>query len=176
MGIILNSRSQLAGKPKAAIRDITQTALCAAIMFALQVALSVLPNIEIVSLLVILYTLVLRRKAIYVIYIFAMLEGLYYGFGLWWVSYLYVWTILALITHLCRNSESPLLWAVISGAFGLFFGALVAIVYLFVGGPKMAVSFWIGGITFDLIHCAANFAVCLVLFNPLKKALEWARR
>ena len=68
-----------------------------------------------------------------------------------------------------RKSDSALFWAVIAGAHGLFFGAMTAIPYLFIGGLEAAVSYWISGIPFDLLHCAGNFVVTLILLNPLLK-------
>ena len=86
----------------------------AALLFAGQVALAAIPNVEIVSLLVILYTLALGRKVFLVIYTFVLLEGVFYGFGLWWINYLYVWAALALASlgGLC------LLWATRPGGRG----------------------------------------------------------
>lgn len=68
-----------------------------------------------------------------------------------------------------RKNDSALFWAVIAGAHGLFFGAMTAIPYLFIGGWEAAVSYWISGIPFDLLHCAGNFVVTLILLNPLLK-------
>ena len=77
-------------------KDLAVVSLLGAAMFVVQVALAALPNVELVSLLVIVGTLAFRRRAVYAIYVFAILEGLVYGFGVWWVMYLYVWTILLL--------------------------------------------------------------------------------
>jgi energy-coupling factor transport system substrate-specific component len=163
----------LTGKLKLAVRDITVLALCAALLFAQQVALAALPNIELVSLLVMLFTLTFRLKVLYIIYAFALLQGLYWGFDLWWwPSYLYVWTILAGLTWLFRANKAPLMWAVLSGFFGLFFGLFFAIPRIFIGGWAAALAYWIAGIPFDLIHCAGNFVLCLVLWTPLQKALK----
>ena len=98
-------------------------AMLTAILFLGQVCMAFLPNIEVVTLLVILYTQVYRKKVFFIIYAFALLEGVFYGFGLWWFNYLYVWSILALIVLLVR-SESPFVWSMISGAYGLAFGFL----------------------------------------------------
>lgn len=143
--------------------------LCTALIFALQVALSVLPNVELVSLLVIVYARIFRFRAFYIIYLFVVLEGILYGFHLWWISYLYVWTLLALITILFHRVKSSVLWAILSGTFGLCFGALCAIPYLFIGGPMAAVAYWINGIPFDIIHAVSNFILCLVLWKPLMR-------
>lgn len=134
--------------------------------------LSFLPNIELVSLLVIIFTLVYKRKVLYIIYVFALLQGLLYGFSIWWVTYLYVWTVLAGITYLFRKTESPLVWAMISGFYGLAFGALCEIPWLVTMGFKVAATAWVAGIPFDLVHGVGNFFLALVLFKPLYKLLN----
>ena len=59
------------------------------------------------------------------IYTFILLEGILYGFGLWWFQYLYLWSILAATVLLLRRFNHFLFWSVISGFFGLAFGASV---------------------------------------------------
>lgn len=138
-------------------------------------ALSFLANVELVTLLIMLYTLYFGRKILYVIPVFVLIEGMIYGFGIWWIMYLYVWPLLALVTHLFRKNESVFVWAVIAGVFGLTFGALCAIPYFFIGGWSMAVSWWVAGIPHDIVHCVSNFAITLILFPPLQKALSKLR-
>lgn len=70
-----------------------------------------------------------------------------------------------------RGMESRVGWAVLSGAFGLAFGALCALVYLPVGGWQMFAATWVAGIPFDLLHGAGNFAIALVLFQPCRRVL-----
>lgn len=67
------------------------------------------------------------------------------------------------------KAKSPFIWATISGAFGLLFGMLCAIPYLIMGGPVMAIAYWVSGIPFDLVHSAGNFILCLMLWKPLTK-------
>ena len=159
-----------------ASRRVVLCALLAAVMTALQVAMSPLPNIEPVSLLILVYTLVFGRQVFYIIYTFVFLEGLLYGFHLWWATYLYIWPLWALAVLLIGRSRElpPLVWAVASGAFGLSFGALCALPYL-AGGPWAALSYWIAGIPFDLLHCAGNFFLALTLERPLCQLLKRLR-
>ena len=147
-------------------------ALMGAFMVASQVALAALPNIHIVALLIIITTLCFSWHALFSVAIFVMLEGLIFGFGIWWISYIYIWALLVPVVILFRNNESAIIWAVIAGMHGLFFGALTAIPYLFIGGWNMAVSYWVAGIPFDLVHCAGNFVVTLVLIKPLTKLIK----
>lgn len=144
----------------------------AALTFGAKVVMSVLPNIEPVSLFVMLFAVVFGMKALYPIYLYVLLEILFYGIQLWNINYLYVWTILALAAYLLRCMTQPVGWALLSGVFGLFFGALCAPVYLFSGGLGFAVSWWISGIPFDIAHCIGNFVMALVLFCPMRKLLE----
>lgn len=157
-------------------RRVVLCAMLAAIMTALQAAMAALPNIEPVSLLILVYALVFGRDVFYIIYTFVLLEGLLYGFQLWWVTYLYIWSLWALAVLLIGRGKNhgPLLWAVASGAFGLSFGALDAIPYL-AGGPAAAFSRWAAGIPFDLLHCAGNFALALALEGPLYRLLAKLR-
>jgi energy-coupling factor transport system substrate-specific component len=64
------------------------------------------------------------------------------------------------------------LWASVAAVFGLLFGLLCAPVYLFSGGLGYAVSWWVSGIPYDLLHCGGNFVMALLLFVPLRKLLE----
>lgn len=153
-------------------KDVVLIGMMGAIMFTLQVALSSLPNIELVTLLTILFTLIFNKKAVLIIYVFVLLEGLLYGFGIWWFGYLYVWTVLYFITVLFRKVTNPIYWAVISGGFGLGFGALFSIPYFITGGFAGGAAYWISGIPFDLIHGISNFILALVLFKPLFKILD----
>lgn len=153
------------------VKDITLIGLLAAVLLILQVALGPLPNIEVVSLLVIVYAMVFGKRVFYILAVFAVLEGLIYGFGIWWIMYLYVWPLLAVITLLLKKTESVWIWAVISGGFGLAFGALCAIPYAVGGGLAAGISWWISGIPFDVIHGVSNFILVLILLMPLKRLL-----
>lgn len=143
----------------------------AAVLFVLKMAMALLPNLEPVTLLIIVYTLVFGRKAIYIIYIYVGLELLVWGIGLWNLNYLYIWLILFLLTRALGRMESRLGWAVLAGAFGLCFGLLCFPVYAIAGGWNYGITSWISGIPYDLIHCAGNFVLVLCLQKPLTQAL-----
>lgn len=156
---------------KNSIRQIVILSLMTGILLISKGVLSFLPNIELVTLLLMVYTLVFGVKVFYIIYAFVLVEGIIYGFGLWWVSYLYIWTILALVTLLFRNNKSVFLWAFVAGIHGLLFGAFCGIPYIILGGISFFISYWINGIPFDIIHCISNFICVLTLFIPIKKTI-----
>ncbi len=148
-----------------------------AILLIGQVGMSYLPNIEIVSLLIYIYTQVYRKKVFFIIYVFVFLEGCIYGFGLWWFGYLYIWSVLALIVLWSgRQQTSVIMTAVILGAYGLSFGMLYALPYFIAGGWAAGFSYWVSGIPFDLLHCAGNVAVSLICYRPLRTLLGKLKR
>ncbi len=147
-------------------------AFLTAIMFVGQVGMAFLPNIEIVSLLVILYTQLYRKKVFLIIYLFAFLEGVIYGFGIWWINYLYIWSILAVVVLLVPKKQPVPVWAVISGIYGLSYGFLCAIPYYITGGAGAGFSYWVTGIPFDILHCVGNVGVTLVLYKPVSAILR----
>lgn len=142
------------------------------LMFVLKMAMASLPNIEPVSLLVMVYAVTLGPWALAPIYIYVFLEWAIWGLNTWSICYLYVWAVLWLAAWLMRKMESRLGWAVLAAAFGLFFGALCAIVYIPIGGVSYALTWWVSGVPFDALHCGGNFVMALVLFPTLRSLLE----
>ena len=159
-------------KAKLTIQQMVLFGVLGALTFALQVVMGPLPNIEPVSLLIMLFAATFGWKGLYPVYVFVVMEILFYGFSVWNVYYLYVWTILAVAAILMRKQQSPLVWALLSGVFGLVFGALCGIVDIFIGGFGYAAAKWVSGIPFDLLHCGGNFVIALVMFDPLRKLLD----
>ena len=153
------------------VREVTLFGILAALTFGAKVAMSALPNIEPVTLFVLVFGAVFGWKALFIVYVYVLAEILFYGIGTWNINYLYIWAIPALAGWLLQKWKHPVLWAVIAGVYGLLFGALCAPVDLCIGGIGFAVSKWISGIPFDIAHCIGNFAMALLLFKPLRKLL-----
>ena len=154
------------------VRELTVFSLIAAIMVGAQVVMAVLPNVEPVTLILMACAVVYGWKTFFPLYVFVLLEGMLYGFGTWFANYMYVWAVLVVVVVLLRGFESRVLWAGIAGAFGLFFGALCSLAYIFIGGAEFALAYWVSGIPFDLIHCAANAVIAFVFLPSLVKLLR----
>ena len=107
-------------------RELVLFGALTAVVFVAQVLMGFLPNLELVTLLLLLYTVMFGRKVFFIIYVFVLLEGFFYGFGLWWINYLYVWSVQALITLIFRKQDSVVFWSILSGFYGITFGALCA--------------------------------------------------
>lgn len=157
---------------KLSVREMALFGMLGALTFAAKYVMAPLPNIEPVSLMVMLFGAAFGRKALYPIYLYVVMELLFYGLGTWNIMYLYIWPLLGLMAWLLRDVEHPLGWAILSGAFGLLFGALCMPVDVVIGGFKYAAAKWISGIPFDITHCIGNFVVTWILFSPMRKLLE----
>ena len=153
------------------LRTVALSGVLGAVLLVSQIALAPLPNIEVVSLLVMLFTLTLGKYVGYTLAVFVLLEGLVYGFGLWWFSYLYIWALLAAVTFFLRKMDSRLGWALVNGFFGMAFGALTAIPTVVISGFAAGGAYIISGIPFDIIHAISNFMVAFLLMPTLKRLL-----
>lgn len=163
-------------KSKLTIKDITLIGMMVAIIEVCKVVLAGIPNIELTSFWIIMFTLFLGKRICYVIPVFILIEGAMYGVQLWWVMYLYAWPILALATWLLRKRDSIFTYAMLSAIFGLFFGFLCALPYVVIGavdggivnGLYAGFTWWVAGIPWDIVHCVGNFVIMLVLYTPVK--------
>ncbi len=162
------------------VKDMAQIGIMVAIIEVSKMALSFLPNVELTSFWLIMFTLFFGWKIILLVPVFVFLEGAIYGIHLWWIMYLYVWPLLILLTRIFRKNDSAIFWAILSGIFGLLFGALCSIPYFFIGwsagtiatGIQTAFTWWIAGIPWDFVHCIGNFTLMLFLYRPIRYAMK----
>lgn len=167
----MSSPSPRVGKLSAL--EICTLSLMGALIFAAKFALASLPNININAVLIILTTVFFGWKALYSVGIYVMLEGLVFGFQIWWISYVFVWPLLVVAAMLLRKNDSALIWAVVAAFWGLCFGPLMYIPYFCImGGWKGYFAMWIAGIPYDLAHAAGNFVFTLVLYRPLSRVMK----
>lgn len=151
--------------------------MLAALMFVSRVLMESLPNIHLIGMLLMTYTLVYRWKALIPLYLYIILDGFYWGFNMYWIPYLYVWAVLWAVTMILpRNMPKWLkcvVYPLVCGLHGLLFGTLFA--------PAMALLMklnwggmlaWIAaGFKFDLIHALGNLVLGTMIV-PLSVLLD----
>ena len=105
-------------------------AMLGMIMFVSKIVMEFLPNIHLLGMLTMVYTLTFRTKALIPIYIYVLVNGLYAGFAPWWVPYLYIWTVLWGVTMLLPKQMPKkvacVVYPLVCGLHGLAFGILHA--------------------------------------------------
>jgi len=150
-------------------------ALLAAMLFMAQLTLAVLPNVELVTLLVMCIATSFKFKdGLLAVFLFTLLEGLYWGFADWTLGYLWIWSLLVILTQITKplTQLKANRMAILGGLFGLAFGFLFAIQHAVLYGFSMGLSYWMMGIGFDLIHGFANYTLILLLFEPINSLLS----
>lgn len=157
---------------KLVAKDITLIGLMVAIIEVCKVIMKDIPNIELTTFWVIMFTLYFGKRIIYVIPTFIVIEGLMFGFGMWWIMYLYLWPFLALVSWMLRKNDEAWFWAMIAGLFGLLFGFFGSFPYIFTSGIVGAFAWWIQGIPWDITHAIGNFVVMLILYRPIKNVMN----
>ena len=158
-------------------RELCIFAMLGSVMYISKMVMEALPNIHLLGVLTIVYTLVYRKRALIPIYIYVMMNGLFAGFNMWWLPYTYIWTILwGVVMLLPRNMPRRIaipLYAVICGIHGFAFGALYAPAQALMYGFsfEQTVAWIVAGLPFDLIHGVSNMAIGLIIV-PLSEILK----
>ena len=153
------------------VREICIFGLLGALLYASKAIMAALPNIHIIGVLIIAITAVYKKNALWPIYIFVLLSGLLDGFGIWWLSYLYIWLPLWASAMLIPENikHKPVVYSGICALHGLLFGILYLPVQALITGLDIrALLSWVAaGFYFDLIHGIGNFflgfAICPII-------------
>lgn len=163
------------------VKEIAIFAMLGALMFASKVLMEILPNIHLVGVFIVAITVVYRKKALYPLYVYVFLTGLYAGFNAWWIPYLYIWTILwGVVMLLPKNMPSkiqPVVYMCVCALHGFLYGTLYAPVQalLFGFSFKATIAWIIAGIPWDITHGISNF-VCGLLIMPIIYVLKNAQK
>lgn len=157
--------------------DLIIFAMLGVIMFVSKYMTEALPNIHLLGMLTMTYTIVYRKKALIPIYVFVFLIGLFNGFALWWITYLYLWLVLWGVTMLLPQNMSKKVavpvYAIVCSLHGLCYGTLYAPAQAIMYGLnfKGMIAWIIAGLPWDALHAVGNFAVGLLIV-PVATALR----
>lgn len=155
----------------------TLFAMFGAMMFISKIVMEFLPNIHLLGMFTILLTIVYRQRALIPIYIYVFLNGVFAGFNMWWVPYLYIWTVLWALTMLVPQKTpvylQVIIYPLLCALHGLCFGLLYAPaqMVMFSLTFKQMFAWFLAGLPFDIVHCVGNFFAGLLIY-PLSTALK----
>lgn len=161
---------------KLSTKEITLFAMLGALMYASKAIMEIAPNVHLLGVLTISYTVVYRKKALYPIYTYVLLNGLLCGFSTWWIPYLYIWTVLwgvvMLLPRKMPKKVKPIVYMAVCAAHGFLFGTLYAPAQAILFGLnfKAMVAWIIAGLPWDCIHGVSNF-FCGILIVPIVSIL-----
>jgi hypothetical protein len=166
---------------KLTIREMAVFAMLGALMYASKMIMEVAPNVHLLGVFTIAFTVVYRKKALYPIYTYVLLNGIFCGFATWWIPYLYLWAVLwgatMLLPKRIPEKLRPLVYMLLCAAHGFLFGTLYAPAQALLYGlsfQKM-VAWIISGLPWDFVHGVSNF-FCGILIVPIVKILTFLEK
>lgn len=147
------------------------------LMFCSKLLTDFLPNIHLLGMFTMTYTIVYRKKALIPIYVYVLLNGIYAGFNMWWLPYLYIWTVLWAVTMLLPRNMSKkakhIVYPLVCCLHGLLFGTLYAPAQALMMGMsfKATIAWIIAGLPWDAVHGVGNLAAGTLIY-PLSEVLR----
>lgn len=166
---------------KLSTREIAVFSMLGAVMYASKMIMEIAPNIHLLGVFTIAFTVVYRKKALYPIYIYVLLNGIFCGFAAWWIPYLYVWTILwgavMLLPGNIPGKLRPVVYMTVCAVHGFLFGTLYAPAQAVLYGLsfKGMIAWIVAGLPFDFIHGVSNF-VCGIMIVPVISVVRLAEK
>ena len=162
---------------KRTVREHTIFSMLGAVMYASKILMDLAPNIHLIGVFIVAFTIVYRQKALYPIYVFVFITGMLSGFAAWWVPYLYIWTVLWGITMLLPKRMpkwmKPFVYMTACALHGFLYGALYAPVQALLFGLNFdgMVAWYLAGLPWDILHGISNF-FCGILIMPIISILR----
>lgn len=148
-------------------KSITLIAILAASLFATQLALSAIPNVELVTFLIVIYAHYLKfYQTIFIVILFILLAGLFWGFGTWILFYLVVWPVLVVICYLLKlQNKSVYFVTFIIAIYTVLFGVISALESFIYGGIEVAIAYYLKGFYFDIVHVVSNVLIFILCYS-----------
>lgn len=162
---------------KLTVRETAVFGMLGALMYASKVLMEVAPNVHLLGVFTIAITVVYRKKALYPIYTYILLNGLFSGFATWWIPYLYLWAILWGVTMLLPQNMpkkvKPIVYMLVNACHGFLYGTLYAPAQAILFGLNFekTIAWIIAGLPWDFVHGVSNF-ICGMLIVPIINVLQ----
>lgn len=140
------------------IKETTVFALLGALMYSTKIIMEVLPNVHLLGVFIVATTAVYRKKALYPIYIYVFINGIFSGFAMWWIPYLYIWTVLwgavMLLPENIPTKAKPIVYMTVCALHGFLFGTLYAPAQALLFGLdfKGMIAWIAAGLPWDFVH------------------------
>ena len=161
---------------KITVREMTVFGMLGALMYASKMVMEVAPNVHLLGVFTIAFTVVYGKKALYPIYTFILITGIFNGFASWWIPYLYLWAILWGVTMLLPKKMPkkvrPIVYMVVNACHGFLYGTLYAPTQAILFGLsfKGMIAWIMAGLPWDFVHGVSNF-LCGILIVPIVSVL-----
>lgn len=162
---------------KLSVKELAVFGMLGTLMCISKYVMEFLPNMHLLAVFTVAFTVVFRKKALYPIYIFVFLIGLFSGFSVWWLPYLYIWAVLwgavMLIPKNINPKIAPFVYIAVCSLHGFLYGTIYAPAQALLFGLdfKGTVAWIVAGLPFDMVHGFSNL-ILGVLIVPIIKVLK----
>jgi len=166
-------------KNKFTVLDLTKFSMLGTIMFLSKIIMQWIPSIHLLAMFIAAFTLTYRIKALIPLYIYIFIDGIFAGFAMWWLPYLYIWAPLWGAVMLVSELKLPhdvqvVALMIVCGFHGLSFGTMYAPSQALMYGLSFKATIaWISfGLPFDIVHGIGDFfaaSLVIPLCTLLKK-------
>ena len=162
------------GKKVSPARAIAETAVMSAMLVGGKLALSFIPNVEVVTTLTIVFGACFGFRAVPASLVFCTADMFLYAFSLdVAVSYYVYWPLLCLSAAVLSalKAKSLYVYLILALVGTLFFGVLTSLVFsLFYSVPFVPV--YVAGLPFYAMQLVSSLVFMLAGFDPLSKVLK----
>ena len=162
---------------KLSVKELAVFGMLGTLMCISKYVMEFLPNMHLLAVFTVAFTVVFRKKALYPIYIFVFIIGLFSGFSVWWLPYLYIWAVLwgavMLIPKNLNPKIAPFVYIAVCSLHGFLYGTIYAPAQALLFGLdfKGTVAWIVAGLPFDMVHGFSNL-ILGVLIVPIIKVLN----
>ena len=162
---------------KLSVKELAVFGMLGTLMCISKYVMEFLPNMHLLAVFTVAFTVVFRKKALYPIYIFVFIIGLFSGFSVWWLPYLYIWAVLwgaiMLIPKNINPKIAPFVYIAVCSLHGFLYGTIYAPAQALLFGLdfKGTVAWIVAGLPFDMVHGFSNL-ILGVLIVPIIKVLK----
>ncbi len=175
----MNSHSPRQPKALLSAKKVALIAVMTATLEAGKMALAMIANVEVVTLLCGVYGYVFGPIGVVAICLFVVIESLIWGFNTWVLSYIIYWPTVCIIFWLLGKFKvkNVFILTITAVLLTVWFGVLTSLVDvgLFTGFYqdfwKRFAIYYMRGIMFYVVHVVCNIFTFLFLFKPLSAAL-----
>ncbi len=182
MDNVNNAKNNKKAKARSGALYVARVALMAGMLTAFKFALSFIPNVEVVTVLIIVFASAWGlRYALPATLVFCAVEVAIYGsagYPSWIILYFIYWPLLAVVSWACLRKKQRVWLATIIGVVGsVLFGVMSACtdtlcVIGLIPDENLA-SYWllyyVRGLWFDLVHVVSSFVTIIALYGGLVK-------
>jgi hypothetical protein len=105
--------------------------------------------------------------------VYCLVQAIMFGFGDWVIVYLIYWSFVVSITFLCKRicKKRIIFFSIINALFGFLIGVFFMVETLIIYDLSYAISYYLNGVTQDIIHFVSNFFIALILFPVMVRIM-----